>query len=100
KKLLTSYTNTTISNHYLTSCFNYYLFQSPSGKFSKLIMSDQNNNNNIQNIPDYTNNQTTTPIPYTLHTLKNNNKLILIATHNIQGINNTTKFQQSIQFCH
>src|SRR6266480_5413904 len=62
-------------------------------------MSDQNNNNrNLYN--DYTNNQTTIPISYTLHPLKNNNKSILIATHNIQGMNNITKFQQWIQFCH
>ena len=54
-------------------------------------MSDQNNNNgNLYN--GYTNNQKTNSIPYTLHPLKNNNKSILIATHNIQGMNNITKF--------
>src|SRR5947199_7692344 len=62
-------------------------------------MSDQNNNNgNPYN--DYTNNQKTNSIPYMLHPLKNNNTSILIATHNIQGMNNITKFQQWIQFCH
>ena len=63
-------------------------------------MFDQNNNDNIQTISDYTNNQIITPIPYIFHPLKNNNKSILIATHNIQGMNNITKFQQWIQFCH
>ena len=100
RKLSTSYTNTITSNHYQTFCFNYLLSLSHFGKFFNLLMVEQDNTDNIQAIPDYTNNQIITPIPYTFHLLKNNNESILIATHNIQGMNNITKFQQWIQFCH
>ena len=63
-------------------------------------MTEQNKNENKSHSKlEFTDNQANNTITYISHPLKNNNKSIIIATHNIQRMNNITKFQQCIQFC-